>query len=136
MANPILSTPNRIAVCREYAGLWQAFFQYFSEDMTDIVLTEQMEQEFESLIGVLALNNYKFTELCGEFMKDPGEVVKILAEVGNLAHLKSLPEASYSKLQIGWHTAFIDMNRALGKLMGRLTKKELEMMQQAEAPVA
>jgi hypothetical protein len=131
--NPHLSTPNRIAVCREYAQLWQAFFQFFSDDLTEVQITEQMEKEFEGLIGILALNNYKFQELCGEYMKDPGEVVKILAEVGSISSVKALPEATFSKLQVAWHTAFIDMNRALGKMIARLTKKEMESFQMAES---
>ncbi|MBI1289824.1 hypothetical protein GC173_01080 [bacterium] len=131
--NPHLSMPNRIAVCREYAHLWQAFFQFFSDDLSEVQITEQMEKEFEGLIGILALNNYKFQELCGEFMKDPGEVIKILAEAGNLSTLKAMPEATFSKLQIAWHTAFIDMNRALGKMIARLTKKEMEAMQMADS---
>jgi hypothetical protein len=134
--NPLLSMPNRIAVCREYAQLWQAFFQFFSDDLTEVQITEQMEKDFEGIIGILALNNYKFVELCGEYMKDPGEVVKILAEVCNLTNLKAMPEATFSKLQVAWHTAFIDMNRALGKMISRLTKKELEEMQALEQPAA
>lgn len=121
-------------VCREYAEIWQAYFQMFSENLAEKQITEQMEREFENIIGVLALNNYKFVELCGEFMKDPGAIIKILAETSSLADVRDMQEATFNKLQIEWHTAFIDMNKALGRMISRLSKKELEAMQAAEAP--
>jgi hypothetical protein len=136
MSKKHLALPNRVLVCREYAQLWQEFFQFFQDNLTDIEITDAMEQDFEGLIGVLALNNYKFQELCGEYMKDAGEVVKILGEVGNLDNLKNLPEASFSKLQVGWHTCYIDMNRALGKMLARMNPRELAALQQADANAA
>lgn len=124
---------NRILVCREYAGLWQAYFSHWSDDMTDRKITPQMEQDFSNLVNVLALNHYKFAELCGEFMKDSEEVLKILAQTPSLEILKETPEATLSKLMVSWHVAFLDMNKALGKLTARLSPKELAELQATEA---
>jgi len=131
----ILSMQNRITVCREYAELWQAYFERFSDDLTEKQITEQMEQEFENIIGILALNHYKFSELCGDYMKDAGEILKILAQTSSLADIREMPEATLSKLYVAWHTTFIDMNKALGRMIAKLSRKEIEAMQ-APAPPA
>jgi len=124
-----LATNNRMTVCREYAELWQAYFERFGDDLSEKQITEQMEQEFENIMGILALNHYKFSELCGEYMKDPQEVMKIIAQTPSLKEVRETPEATLSKLMVSWHTTFIDMNKALGRMIGKLSKKELEALQ-------
>ncbi|CAN5259516.1 hypothetical protein BH09SUM1_BH09SUM1_25010 [soil metagenome] len=128
-----LRIENRIMVCREYAELWQAYFEMFGADLENRQITEQMERDFDNIMGILALNHYKFSELCGEFLKDAPEVMKIMAQTPSLQVVKDTPEATLSKLQIGWHTLFIDMNKALGRMIAKLSTKELEAMQAAEA---
>lgn len=133
-SNPILRLENRIQVCREYASLWQQFFSYFSDDMAERQITEQMETEFAQILGMLALNHYKFEELVGEYMPDAGKVLTVLCDAINLGNIKSMPEANFAKLQVEWHTLFISMNKALGKLMAKLPPKALMAMQQGGAP--
>lgn len=127
--NLITRIENRITVCREYTELWQNFFQFFADDLEDVTITEQMETEFQNIINVLALNHYKFSELCGEFMKDTDTILKILSQTDSLATIREMPEATRSKLMIEWHTTFIDMNKALGRLLAQLTPKQIEAMQ-------
>ena len=124
---------NRILICREYAQLWQIFFYAFADDMEEKVISPQMEAEFENLLNILALNHFKFIELCGEHMKDSGDVIKVIAEAPSLGQIKEMQEATRSKLLVRSHTAFIDMNRALGKMLASLPPKQLAAMQAADA---
>lgn len=133
---PHLRLENRIRVCREYAELWQAYFQFFADDMEDKQITSQMEGEFGNVMNILALNHYKFSELCGDFMKDVTKVLEILAETPSLQAMKEMPDATRSKLMIEWHKTFIDMNKALGKMLSKLTPKQLAAMQQGAQPGA
>lgn len=128
-----LRIANRIKVCREYAELWQAYFQFFAELEEDAQITEEMEAEFENVMNILALNHYKFQELCGAYMKDAEAVVKTLSETVSLEVMRTMPEATRSKLLVEWHRTFIDMNKALGKMLAKLTPKQLEQLQASEA---
>ena len=130
--NPHLRLENRITVCREYAELWQTFFQYLMEDYSDVEITEDMERQFENIVTVLAINHYKFSELCGEYMKDTDGVMKVLSTVVSLQNIKMMAEANLSKLTIESHTLLIDMHKALGKMLAKMTPKQLEAMQAAQ----
>lgn len=123
---------NRVRVCREYTELWQSYFQFFADDLAEVHITDEMETEYENIVNILALNHYKFQELCGEYMKDSGEVLKILAEGVSLDGIKSMPEATLSKMQVSWHTTFLEMNKALGKLLAQMSPKAIAAMQAAE----
>lgn len=130
--NQHLKTENRIMVCREYAQLWQQFFQFFADELEDVQINEQMEKEFQQVMNILALNYYKFQQLSGEYMKDSETILKILSDAVSMSHLKATPEATLAKLRIDWHTTFIEMNKALGKLLALLPPKKLAEMQQRE----
>lgn len=128
----LMSLENRISFCQEYAELWQTFFQMFSELNEDSEVTPEMETEFENIVNILSVNHYKFTQLCGEYMKGSDDVLEILCEVPNLLEIRNLGEANRSKLDINWHTAFINMNKALGKMWAALPPKRLEALQAAQ----
>ena len=135
MAKPhaLLSLENRIMFCQEYTELWQTFFQSFSELNDESEVTAEMETEFENISNILSVNHYKFTSLCGEYMKDAKAVLEILCEAVSLDEIKMLPDANRSKLFISWHTAFIDMNKALGKMLAALPPKRLAALQAAQS---
>jgi hypothetical protein len=126
------SIENRIAVCKEYSALWLRFFGYWQDSLEDRQITEQMEAEFLQVLSVLALNHYKFEELVGDVMPEARKVLDVLCEVISLANLKSLPEAQFTKLQVDWHTLFISMNKALGKLILKLPPKKLAELQASQ----
>lgn len=130
--NP-LSLENRIMICREYAELWQQFFQYFTEEWEEMEISEQMEKQFEQLVTVLAINHFKFAELCGDQMKDAQSMIKLLAAVPSLKNMKAMAEATRGKLMVEAHTLLIDMHKALGRLMAKLTPKQLAAMQAGES---
>lgn len=131
-----LRLENRIAVVREYAALWQQFFTYFSEDISERNFTAQEEQDFANMVSILAVNQYKFQELCGAYYKDAGKVMDVLTETVSLDHMKHMADSTFGKVQIEWHTLFIGMNKALGKMLSELPPKRLLEMQQGTAAPA
>ncbi|MCC5877802.1 MAG: hypothetical protein JJU11_16400 [Candidatus Sumerlaeia bacterium] len=128
----LMSLENRISFCQEYAELWQTFFQMFSDLNEDSEVTPEMESEFENIVTILSVNHFKFTQMCGDNMRGSDEVLDILCDVPNLLWIRNLAEANRSKLDINWHTAFINMNKALGKMWASLPPKRLEALQAAQ----
>ena len=124
-----LNILNRIAVVRDYAALWQQFFTYFSESLIERQITQEEENEFHNIVSVLALNHYKFQELSKGYFNDAPKVLELIQETANLEYMKNLPEASISKFQVDWHSLFISMHKALGKMLGQLTPKQLAELQ-------
>jgi hypothetical protein len=59
-------------------------------------------------------------------MKNTDGIMRLLCETVSLSHLKSLSEAQLIKLQIDWHSIFIDMNKGLGRMIAHrpLTPEE------------
>jgi hypothetical protein len=129
--NPLLTIENRIKVCRQYTTLWADFFKFFAENLEDKKITDKDEAQFEKIVSILALNHFKFTELMGDRLKDPEGILEVLTETVSLAQLKATSEAQFSKLQVEWHTLFIEMNKCLGKL-----KSELPINKKAPPPKA
>lgn len=132
--NPFLHPANRIQVCRDYAELWQNYFAFISEEgLAEKEIEEEEEEDFQNILSLLAVNHYKFEQLVGPDMGDAGAVIKVIAGTPSIGVVQKIPEATYAKLLIDWHKSFIDMNKALGRMMGRLTPKEKLALQQMEA---
>ncbi len=132
MANPHLELTNRIAVVRDYAALWQQFFTFFADDnLEERVFTDQEEEEFAGVVSLLVLNHYKFQELARGFFDDAEGILKVLTEAVSLAHIRELPAATLGKIQVEWHTLFIGMNKALGRLIAEIPPKKMAELQAA-----
>jgi hypothetical protein len=112
----LTAVENRLAICREYTRLWQEYFKYFSDGFEGKKIYDKDEQSFFQLMNVLALNHYRFAEMAAELMKDSEGVLKVLCDTPSLQTIAQMSEAQYSKLLIDWHTLFIAMNKAIGKL--------------------
>ena len=107
----------RIAFVQEYIKLWRQYFQMFSEGFEDRKILKRDEEEFARILNSLAHHHHRFAATAYPEMKDTDAIIKLLCETVSLSHLKGLSEAQVSKDQIDWHTVFIDMNKALGRLM-------------------
>lgn len=127
---------NRIAVLREYAHLWQQFFGFFADDLSEKSFTAEEEEEFGQIVSLLALNQYKLQELSAGYYKGADKVVSILSDCVSLEYLKKMPTASFGKLQIEWHTQFLAMHKALGKMLADLPPKRLAELEAAQAAAA
>ncbi|MFH0795218.1 MAG: hypothetical protein V2A74_14435 [bacterium] len=107
-------------VCREYSRIWGEFFQYFAEGLGDKKIYQKDEENFQQLIKTLAMNHYKFSVMVKENFKGADEILEVLCDAVSLQNLKGMSEAQFSKLQVSWHTLFIEMNKAMGKFMLKL----------------
>lgn len=107
---------NRLSVVIKYKNLWQEYFRFFADGFDDRKITGQDEQQFFQVMQALAVNHFRFTEMAGEYFKDGNMIQEILTETVSLNTLKQMSEAQFGKLLIDWHTVFINMNKALGKL--------------------
>lgn len=107
---------NRLAVAGEYKNLWQEYFRFFADGFDDRKITEQDEQGFFHVMNLLATNHFRFVEMAGEYFKDGNSILDILNDTVSLSTLKQMSEAQFGKLCIDWHTVFINMNKAIGKL--------------------
>ncbi len=114
------SLDNRLSTCREYKNLWQQYFQFFADGFEGKKITDKDEQAFFQIMNVLAVNHFRFTELAGDYFKDGDATLQVLSETASLTALKNMSEATFSKLLIDWHTIFIAMNKAIGKLMSEI----------------
>jgi hypothetical protein len=126
----------RIAFVQEYIKLWRQFFESFAEGFEGRKIYRKDEEEFARILNSLAHHHYRFSAMAYPYMKDTGGITRVLCEVISLSHLKSLSEAQLAKVQIDWHTLFIKMNTALGRLIARrpLTPEEEELAKQAGPP--
>jgi uncharacterized protein (DUF2236 family) len=128
-----LALTNRIAVVRDYAALWQQFFTFFAEELTDKQITADEEAEFANIVSLLAVNHYKFQELTRGYFDDAVKVIAVLEEAVSLEQMQLLPPATFSKMQLDWHTLFIGMHKTLGKMISELPPKQLAELQGAGA---
>jgi hypothetical protein len=117
----------RVAFVQEYIKLWRQFFEMFAEGFEGRKILKRDEEEFARILNSLAHHHYRFTAMSYPEMSNTDSILKVLCEVISLSHLKGLSEAQVSKFQIDWHSIFIDMNKALGRLIAHrpLTPEEV-----------
>lgn len=120
----LTSVENCLAVCQQYTKLWHDYFRFFSEELRDKRITDQEEQAFFQIMYVLASNQYRFVELAGKYFKDGDGILKVLTDTVSLQAIKQMSDAQYSQLLIDWHTIFIMMNKAIGKLKADFQAEE------------
>lgn len=126
MSSDLTSIENKINVCRDYTQIWSDFFNLFADGLHERKISDEEEQRFQKLLTALAYNHYKFAELTEGKFKDADGIVDVLSACASLQHLKGLSEAQFSKLQVEWHTLFIEMNKCLGRLLSELTPEQLD----------
>lgn len=126
----------RIAFVQEYIKLWRQFFDTFSEGFEGRKIFKKDEEDFARILYSLAHHHYRFTATTQGVMGGTDAIIKILCESISLSHLKGLSEAQLSKVQLDWHTIFIDMNKALGRLISQrpLTPEEQQMAKKGIKP--
>jgi hypothetical protein len=112
---------NRLAVCTEYTKLWKDYFAFYADGFDEKqVIGDQDEMRFFQLMNILAMNHYRFSEMAAEHFKDSAGILQVLADTVSLNAIRQMSEAQFSKLLIDWHTLFIAMNKAIGKLKTQL----------------
>lgn len=107
---------NRLAAITEYKNLWQEYFRYFADGFENRKIQPQEEQGFFRVMNALATKHYRMDELAGDYFKGGNTILSILVETPSLSNMKQMSEGQFGQLCLDWHTAFIAMNKAIGKL--------------------
>ena len=117
---PMGSLEYRIALTQRYLNIWQRFFQHFAESLKDKKITAEMEKDFSRLLYQLAYEHFKFSKMQSPGFKGSEKIMSILNDCVSLSHLKKMPDASFSALQVAWHEVFIEINKSLGHMLAQL----------------
>jgi hypothetical protein len=72
------SYESRILTCQEYSRLWQEFFQFFADDLSDKAFTEEEERQFAEKVTALARKQFQFTQLASPHFRNGADIVRIL----------------------------------------------------------
>lgn len=116
----MISLENRISVCRDFIALWSRFFQFFAEELHDRKIKPEEEKAFFQTVTLLARKHYLFTELMDDAFEEGDQVIELLTQTVSLTHIKNMDEGTLSKLELDWHTLFLNMNQTLGRLVRRM----------------
>ena len=127
---------NRVQVAKSYIALWQQYFSYFSDSLREKAITPEEEEEFGAIVSQLAFEHFKFSEMAGEWFKDDKKVLDVLQETVSLEEIKLMPDATFGKIQIEWHTLFLGMYKALGKMSAACGPKDIEELKLIDAAAA
>lgn len=111
---------NRISVCRQYIKLWAQLFRFFSDRNPERKVTAEEEKNFFQVITALARKHFLFNELMGDTFSSPDKILELLTEMSSLQKVVSMDETAISKLELEWHTLFLEMNVALGRLLRQM----------------
>lgn len=111
---------NRIAVCQEYIAMWTNYFRFFADLNEKSEITPEAEKGFFQLSTQLARKHFHFVELMGDCFDKGGDVMNLLATGVSLSVLQGMQEQTRGKFDLDWHTLFLEMNKALGRLLRML----------------
>jgi len=110
----------KIMLCRGYAKLWSDFFQYFSDSLEGVTITDKQEAAFFKYMTVLATRHFEFITKMGQDLKAGDNILVLLQEIVSLRNLQEMSEAEFSSTQVKWHEIYIHMNKTLGRLMQKM----------------
>lgn len=117
----------RIAICQEYARLWEEFFKCFGTgDIQQRKILDADETRFQKLITEIARQQFRFSYFMGDKFGDGEKIIDILERAESLRAIQAMADANFSKLEVDWHQVFINMHRAVGRLMRELPPEEPE----------
>jgi len=108
---------NRIATCREYIDLWMKFFRFFADDLSQKEITGADEKAFFQIMTLLSRKHFQFIELMGDTFESGDKILDTLILAVSLSNIQIMPENTRSKLELDWHSLFLEMNKGLGRLL-------------------
>lgn len=117
----------RIEVCQEYAHLWSELFKTFGTGgFHERKILDQDEVRFRKLVTELAKQHFRFGFYMAERFSDGDKILDILERLQDLRTVQEMSDANFNKLEVDWHTIFINMHRAVGRLMREMPPEEPE----------
>lgn len=111
---------NRIAVCREFIGLWMNFFKFLAEDISNKEIKPEEEKAFFQAMTLIARKHFLFVELMNDCFDRANDLINVISMANSLAAVQTMPENTRSKMELDWHTLLLEMNKALARLLRRL----------------
>lgn len=133
--NKMIKIENRIATCREYLRLWAQLFRFFNDISPETAATPEQEKQFFQITTALARKHFLFCELMADAFHSPDKILEVLTQLTSLERVRQMDEPTFQKLQLEWHTLFIEMNVTLGRLLRQMPQKDKslnELLQIAE----
>lgn len=126
---------NRISVCRQYIKLWAQLFRFFADYNPERKVTADEEKRFFQVITALARKHFLFNELMSDTFSSPDKIIELLVEMSSLQKVVSMDEVAISKIELEWHTLFLEMNVGLGRLLRQMPGAMTidEMLAQSES---
>ncbi len=110
----------RILLCRDYITLWLGFFRFLADDITARDITSDEEKQFFQVMTQLARKHFLFVEMMGSTFDRGNDIVGVLTMAVSLAHIQVMNENTRGKLELDWHSLYLDMNKSLGRLLRQL----------------
>jgi hypothetical protein len=121
----LYSTENRLHELEEFIRRWSLFFRFFQDQQQQLQTGSELNDRFRLATRDIALRIYAISELAGDAFSDSNRILKLLSEMPSLEALKTIADSSYDKLQVEWHEIYLKLNVAKGKLLHRMTLKQL-----------
>ncbi len=116
----IIRIENRISVCRQYIKLWAQLFRFFADYNPERKVTADEEKRFFQVITALARKHFLFDELMSDTFSSGDKILEIIVDMSSLQKIVSMDEIAISKIELDWHTLFLEMNVALGRLLRQM----------------
>ena len=124
----LLTIENRITFCREYSKLWMKFFRFFAADIEDHEIKPEEEKAFFKVMTECTRKQFLFVELMGDTFDRGNDLTQVLCDAVSLAHIQGMDENGLAKIELDWHGLFLDMNKALGRLL-RMVPCNMSLME-------
>lgn len=137
--NKMIRIENRIATCRDYIRLWAQLFRFFVELNRDQPVTPEQEKQFFQVTTAIARKHFLFCELMADAFHSSDKIMEVLTSAVSLERVRQMDEPTFNKLQLEWHSLFIEMNVTLGRLLRQMPQKDKnlnELLQIAEQTAA
>ena len=122
----LYATENRLRELEEFIRRWSVYFRFFQDPQSELRTGADLNNQFRMATRDLALRAYAISELAGDAFGETNRILKLLSEMPSLESLKETADSTYDKLQVEWHEIYLKLNVAKGKLLHRLTPKQLE----------
>jgi hypothetical protein len=113
----LVKVESRALACREFISLWMNFFRFFADMDPERQILPKDEKAFFQLMTSIARRQFLFTEQMADKFERGADIINVLGMAVSLANIQAMNENTRAKLDLDWHSLFLDMNKALGRLL-------------------
>ncbi len=113
------SYEEKVKIVQEFLDLWYQYFSFFPTVQEEIAVTAENEKKFFQIQDLISLKMYKFFKASEGFFSDHKLIFSVLSFTSSLFYISRVTESQFRKLQVDWHTAYLEINKALGLIHRR-----------------